>query len=977
MDVSTGSWFKYLSEQILTEGLDDIGLPDVVVRDIRGNLPDPVSEKARMWIGNTWKTIAPVGHAGSGVWLARGEIIRDELIAGIEQWTNAVLVNKGLVSKLSIPGKTPLSEEERESNLNALIDYITWMAALQKKLKESSTIAGDYPKTLRKALKSLNKLLLKAEKENLYPFNPKLLEPEESPTPTATIMRGYGEIFEKAYKEFFRGLYDGYKNVFTALNEEPSFYDEHMKGLPPGARLSMRGIEMRAVEFLESREEEDKVINSYDDGTYWYNLGVSKCDLVKERNFNCGDAYAGEDENLPGDLTLIELRYKDPKKSKLKHFKSFVLVAYSPSEDAFYQIKGNKEGQGNLVPRENTWPKIIDLIGDLGVTHIYETGRHSDEEHDYPAFLEHLADQTGVELAESGENFEAMWTEAQQELRNTESQYSLEHAYVEWEEYDRPDDNEVQVRFSGGINIVVPLGSEYERVGDEWVPVDEELRETVKPIPMNSWNSDLLSEAQDIISNWVDDNDVEIDYNIDEDEVLIERAQGINFSASVSKYGGYTGEEVQTADTDYGNFISAIENELDEEYDSYKEQLRLKMIEMGYLVRGKWDDIKMEVLAAKEEGEFEPNFIVSGGESDDSPHKISATFVMNPGGTPQHDTGVIVPKIFKDWNRPHLKKDDLLKVFDAERTPGMRSHSRAHYQLKKESPTYAAIAGALNTLQHRANAAAVQQAELPFGDKYKAAPPESVDMSQFMDILINFAGTSGVDEDRGRIILFPRFAITSDMGAEEAQSGYNLIRWMNKNADQVRKIIIARLKYRVDAKLKEKHEQQTEEIDDDAMMQQIEKVYRDAQQFEIKDPESPNYNPNAVARWLAARWLHVNWHKFTKIEKVAGANILTSMSITGLVPSLELSPRDNPPQEEDFEKGRKTSTWEDKVRMVMGQVGAYETAGMRATDYRWERRQAQGDWRPGMPTPANESIEDQIDRIDKLLQEKDPSYDLT
>ena len=59
MDVSTGSWFKYLGEQILTEGLDDIGLPDVVVRDIRGNLPDPVSEKARMWIGNTWKAIAP------------------------------------------------------------------------------------------------------------------------------------------------------------------------------------------------------------------------------------------------------------------------------------------------------------------------------------------------------------------------------------------------------------------------------------------------------------------------------------------------------------------------------------------------------------------------------------------------------------------------------------------------------------------------------------------------------------------------------------------------------------------------------------------------------------------------------------------------------------------------------------------------------------------------------------------------------
>jgi len=99
---------------------------------------------------------------------------------------------------------------------------------------------------------------------------------------------------------------------------------------------------------------------------------------------------------------------------------------------------------------------------------------------------------------------------------------------------------------------------------------------------------------------------------------------------------------------------------------------------------------------------------------------------------------------------------------------------------------------------------------------------------------------------------------------------------------------------------------------------------------------------------------------------------------------VEPSPRDTPAQEEDFEKGRKPTTWEDKVRMVMTQVGAYETAGLRAFDYRWDRRQAQGDWRPGMPTPAGpedpdifeESIEDQIERIDKLLQEKDPTYDL-
>ena len=31
MDISTGSWFEYLREEVLTEGLRDIGLPEPIV----------------------------------------------------------------------------------------------------------------------------------------------------------------------------------------------------------------------------------------------------------------------------------------------------------------------------------------------------------------------------------------------------------------------------------------------------------------------------------------------------------------------------------------------------------------------------------------------------------------------------------------------------------------------------------------------------------------------------------------------------------------------------------------------------------------------------------------------------------------------------------------------------------------------------------------------------------------------------------
>ncbi len=104
-----------------------------------------------------------------------------------------------------------------------MVDYITWQSNLQKKLKQDDTLAGDYPKILRKALKSLNKLLLKGEEENLYPFNPKLLEPNETPIDKDLLITGYRENFKQAYVQFFRELYLNHQNVFTVLNEEPSF----------------------------------------------------------------------------------------------------------------------------------------------------------------------------------------------------------------------------------------------------------------------------------------------------------------------------------------------------------------------------------------------------------------------------------------------------------------------------------------------------------------------------------------------------------------------------------------------------------------------------------------------------------------------------------------------------------------------------------------------------------------------------------
>ena len=54
MDISTDSWFEYLREEVLTEGLRDIGLPEFVIDYLEDAMPN-ASEKARMYIANNWK----------------------------------------------------------------------------------------------------------------------------------------------------------------------------------------------------------------------------------------------------------------------------------------------------------------------------------------------------------------------------------------------------------------------------------------------------------------------------------------------------------------------------------------------------------------------------------------------------------------------------------------------------------------------------------------------------------------------------------------------------------------------------------------------------------------------------------------------------------------------------------------------------------------------------------------------------------
>ena len=56
MSFATDKWFKHIREEVLTEGLADIGLDEVIQKEIEAKMPE-ASEKGRMWVGAAWKSL--------------------------------------------------------------------------------------------------------------------------------------------------------------------------------------------------------------------------------------------------------------------------------------------------------------------------------------------------------------------------------------------------------------------------------------------------------------------------------------------------------------------------------------------------------------------------------------------------------------------------------------------------------------------------------------------------------------------------------------------------------------------------------------------------------------------------------------------------------------------------------------------------------------------------------------------------------
>lgn len=224
MSFATDKWFRHLREEILVEGVADLGLPDTFVKMIRNDLQN-ASEKGRVWVGNALKDF----HSTS-IW-SRSRHIRDY----VSNRENAKLFKKG------------------DSDFNFLTDYAHVL--------QNQPVAK-WKKAHKSFVKNSRKLGVSDEK---------ILE-------LTNIIKN--QLYPTAYTQFRNRI----PNVFIALEKNPNNY-ELIKGYPTG---DLRAAEEEMYKYVQQLEEEDQIIHRFDDGSYWYDLESHQCDVEGGRMGHCG-----------------------------------------------------------------------------------------------------------------------------------------------------------------------------------------------------------------------------------------------------------------------------------------------------------------------------------------------------------------------------------------------------------------------------------------------------------------------------------------------------------------------------------------------------------------------------------------------------------------------------------------------------------------------------------------------------------------
>ena len=907
MDISTGNWFRYLQEEVLTEGLRDIGLPEIIVDFIEEGMPN-APEKSKMYAGNNWKE-HKLGNPGY-------------IDSVQENWLNQM--ERMFPDQLQV---TPLEPQHRESHFVARVMEPYDTSAIRttpREMYDDKTVeqnkkiafvadnikqawakpAGTWRKTFMKALKALSKAGVPSEK--------------------VEVVKEY--LNEQMLGEW-RTYWGRYNVLFSWLNDEPTNYE-----MIKGEEISIAYD--TAMEDLNNREDPDSIIHTFEDGSYWYNLEVSNCSVEGERMGHCGSDSRG---------TLVSLRKRQGKR---KASSSYVTMTWDG--ETLYQIKG----RNNDAPPHEMWDHIEWFIRNMEISSVEETGEHSNDHEGFQEMNEYLQGRNQGVRFNGAIDIDAI-QEAIDEVMN---EWDGENSSI-YGEVTGPEDHGgdyTAMNMSAECNIQINLGWKGFKTGDnDFIPtfsMDDTTETDYERIPQNTWGT----SARDFNSELDLD---EIGYNLPgetEVEWSVEMLIGAqpddedidpNYPATAHLIVSIRNSEYEAVDDEddarrnMENLASEVQSEFEDKYDEIKEELRAKLAKEGYSVKTAYDRDRSEMSGY----ELEHWNIYTD--------KAGLEFWFRPAtGENPSDTLIEygeMPMVMKMWGqRQGAGHIDHLYT-RAFGPPAGPSSSRRYGNPDLDRN----MARTLERLYKKnSTTAKAGQEQLPFGDEYAA---KHVPIVLAKDSRFVIQGAAAFHGQNGAYPLMPigwRYTIGVDSSAspEEVQTVKDIVRYFNKNPqmvmDAARETIDIALEGSVALSEATKESVLTGKI-----------VYATIKQIDsmLAAQVASGSDEWAERKVMMARWINQNFEQMEEVEKhVAWYDYLSPIRNNAFNMARE---GDIEPEGDDA--GRPIR-WNEKVQDQMKRMKAF---GGTVRNY------------SGVQT---ESVEQQIERIDRLLQEKDDTYDL-